>query len=214
MELNKEPMRERMDSDILFSRSIKAGKRVYYLDVKRDRHGENYLSITESKRIKDGTDEERPVFEKHKIFLYREDMDRFVQSLHEAVEYARTNSPAPRPHYGGGYGTRGRYEAADAMSGYPKEDYESTDSYFSHNGFGQREEYERGIGSRPAYSSAPAYGRRETGYGRQRDMGYNRDGNMNQYPRAGYRPNQAPASQSEAAPVNPEEAETDFNIEF
>ena len=104
MDFNKDSMRERTpDSDILFSRSIKAGKRVYYVDVKCDRHGENYLSITESKRIKDGTEEERPVFEKHKIFLYREDMDRFVQAFLEAVGYIQTNNPAPRPRYADNY---------------------------------------------------------------------------------------------------------------
>ena len=39
------------ESDILFSRCVKAGKRVYYIDVKCDRKGEYYLSITESKRL-------------------------------------------------------------------------------------------------------------------------------------------------------------------
>ena len=70
---------------------MKAGKRVYYIDVKRDRHNENYLSITESKRIKDGTEEERPTFEKHKIFLYKEDFEKFSEGLQEVISYIRDN---------------------------------------------------------------------------------------------------------------------------
>ena len=98
MDFNKDSMRERTpDSDILFSRSIKAGKRVYYVDVKCDRHGENYLSITESKRIKDGTEEERPVFEKHKIFLYREDIVAFLDAFTDAAQYISNRKPLT-PH--------------------------------------------------------------------------------------------------------------------
>ena len=75
------------DSDILFSRVVKAGKRVYYIDVKSDRRGEYYLSMTESKRVKDGTETERPVFEKHKIFLYREDMLKFFEAFNDAIHF-------------------------------------------------------------------------------------------------------------------------------
>lgn len=92
-----ENAREKNDSEILFSKSVKAGKRIYYIDVKRDRHEELYLSITESKRIKDGTEEERPVFEKHKIFLYREDLEKFMEAIGDAAAYARENSPEPQP---------------------------------------------------------------------------------------------------------------------
>lgn len=75
MKPNYDTAQEKNDNTILFSKVVKAGKRIYYVDVKRDRREELYLSITESKRIKDGTDETRPVFEKHKIFLYREDLE-------------------------------------------------------------------------------------------------------------------------------------------
>jgi hypothetical protein len=91
-----ENAKERTDSEILFSKSVKAGKRIYYIDVKRDRHEEFYLSITESKRVKDGTEEERPVFEKHKIFLYREDLEKFMEAMGEAVGFACENSPEPQ----------------------------------------------------------------------------------------------------------------------
>lgn len=79
----------RSDSEILFTRSLKAGKRIYYIDVKEDRRGEFYISMTESKRVKDGTEESVPVFEKHKIFLYREDAERFISCLREVADYAQ-----------------------------------------------------------------------------------------------------------------------------
>ena len=66
--------RDQKDQEMIYSRSIKAGKRIYYLDVKRNRKGELYLAITESKKVVNGFDENAQVtYEKHKIFLYRED---------------------------------------------------------------------------------------------------------------------------------------------
>ena len=88
------------ENEILFSKSVKAGKRIYYIDVKRDRHEELYLSITESKRVKDGTEELRPVFEKHKIFLYREDLEKFLGACNEAADFTIEQQPvSPRAAY-------------------------------------------------------------------------------------------------------------------
>ncbi|MBQ2123735.1 MAG: DUF3276 family protein [Bacteroidaceae bacterium] len=85
------------ENEILFSKSVKAGKRIYYIDVKRDRHEELYLSITESKRVKDGTEELRPVFEKHKVFLYREDLEKFLDAFDEAADFTIEQQPvSPR----------------------------------------------------------------------------------------------------------------------
>lgn len=85
-------MRERVDNEILFFKVVKAGKRIYYIDVKRDRRDELYISLTESKRLKDtGVGEDaRPVFEKHKIFLYREDLEKFKTAFLEAADFAST----------------------------------------------------------------------------------------------------------------------------
>ena len=83
-------MNGKVENDILFSKSVKAGKRIYYIDVKRDRHDELYLSLTESKRVKEGTEELRPVFEKHKIFLYQEDMANFKSVFLEALNYVES----------------------------------------------------------------------------------------------------------------------------
>ena len=64
------------DKEIVFSQSIKAGKRIYYLDVKKNRKDEMFLAITESKKIVMGEGDDSQVsFEKHKIFLYKEDFE-------------------------------------------------------------------------------------------------------------------------------------------
>lgn len=79
---------EGRDADILFSRTVKAGQRIYYIDVKRNRKGEMYLSITESKKMYSGTQEMPQVsFEKHKIFLFREDFGKFGEALREAFDF-------------------------------------------------------------------------------------------------------------------------------
>lgn len=76
------------DKEILFSKAIKAGKRIYYLDVKRNRKDELFLAITESKKIVYGEgDNSRVSFEKHKIFLYKEDFEKFSEGFQEAMAY-------------------------------------------------------------------------------------------------------------------------------
>ncbi|MBO4907425.1 MAG: DUF3276 family protein [Bacteroidaceae bacterium] len=76
------------EKDILFSRSIKAGKRIYYIDVKQSSRGDMYLALTESKKIVSG-DAEMPTinFEKHKLFVYPEDFDKFTGGLVEAIKF-------------------------------------------------------------------------------------------------------------------------------
>lgn len=81
---------EKKESDIIFSKAIKAGKRIYYLDVKRNKKDDLYLAITESKKINYGTAEEPNVqFEKHKIFLYKEDFDKFANGLEEVLYFIK-----------------------------------------------------------------------------------------------------------------------------
>ena len=76
------------DKEIVFSKSIKAGKRIYYLDVKKNRKDEMFLAITESKKVVTGEGEDAQVsFEKHKIFLYREDFEKFMNGLNEAINF-------------------------------------------------------------------------------------------------------------------------------
>lgn len=80
----------RSNRDVVFSKRIKAGKRVYFFDVKSTRGNDLYLTITESKR-RPGESDDRPIFEKHKLFVYREDFDKFSDGFHEALDYIRMN---------------------------------------------------------------------------------------------------------------------------
>jgi hypothetical protein len=75
----------------LFAKSVRAGKRTYFFDVKSTRANELYLTVTESK--KRFTDEGKFTFEKHKIFLYKEDFEKFLEALNESVKYINENSP-------------------------------------------------------------------------------------------------------------------------
>ncbi|MCQ2368955.1 MAG: PUR family DNA/RNA-binding protein [Paludibacteraceae bacterium] len=87
---------DREDKEIVFSKAVKAGKRVYYLDVKKDRRGDLFLSVTESKR-KSVTEDGQFIFEKHKIFLYKEDFDKFEEAMTEVLSYMRQAMPAVEP---------------------------------------------------------------------------------------------------------------------
>ena len=76
------------DKEIVFSQSIKAGKRIYYLDVKKNRKDEMFLAITESKKVVMGEgDDSKVSFEKHKIFLYKEDFEKFMNGLQQAIGF-------------------------------------------------------------------------------------------------------------------------------
>ena len=78
-----------IEKDFVFSESVKAGKRIYYFDVKQSRNGEKYISITESKKIfDDGSNFQQVHFEKHKIFLYKEDYEKFMNALSKVVKIA------------------------------------------------------------------------------------------------------------------------------
>ena len=85
---------ERSGDDV-YSKQVRAGKRTYFFDVKATRGNDYYLTITESKRRieKDG----RFAYDKHKIFLYKEDFEKFAATLQEMVDYIRTNCPAASP---------------------------------------------------------------------------------------------------------------------
>lgn len=79
-----------VEKDIVYSREIKAGRRIYYLDVKRNRRGELFLVVTESKKVTRGEGPAAKVFfEKHKVFLYKEDFDKFLDGMHDVVDYIK-----------------------------------------------------------------------------------------------------------------------------
>ena len=77
------------DQEEIYSHRMKAGKRTYFFDVKATRGQDYYLTITESKR-RPGADPDGPAsYEKHKIFLYKEDFNKFIDALNDAVDYVR-----------------------------------------------------------------------------------------------------------------------------
>lgn len=77
--------------DEIFSKSVRAGKRTYFFDVKTTRNNDHYLTITESKKIYDS--EGKFHFEKHKIFLYREDFEKFKDGLEETIDFIKNTAP-------------------------------------------------------------------------------------------------------------------------
>ena len=79
------------DRQDIFSKAVRAGKRTYFFDVKATRRNDYYLTITESK--KRFNREGKPFFEKHKIFLYKEDFEKFSDGLVEVVKYIKEANP-------------------------------------------------------------------------------------------------------------------------
>jgi hypothetical protein len=81
----------RTDREEIYSKAVRAGKRTYFFDVKTTRRNDYYLTLTESKKRfnRDG----RFYFEKHKIFLYKEDFEKFIDGLTDAIGYIKENAP-------------------------------------------------------------------------------------------------------------------------
>lgn len=87
-------------SEEVYSKPVRAGKRTYFFDVKSTKgNNDFYLTITESKKKmeRDG----RFTYDKHKIFLYKEDFEKFVEGLEEVIGYIKTNCLKDAPE--GGY---------------------------------------------------------------------------------------------------------------
>ncbi len=78
----------------VYSKKVRAGKRTYFFDVKATRSNDYYVTITESKkRLEDG------VFIKHKIFLYKEDFEKFADGLKDTIEYIKANQEVVEKRY-------------------------------------------------------------------------------------------------------------------
>ena len=88
-----EDQNERGDKEEVFTKVVRAGKRTYFFDVKSTRHEDLYLTITESKKRmgKEG----KMFYEKHKIFLYKEDFEKFTEGLREALAFASNGEIPP-----------------------------------------------------------------------------------------------------------------------
>lgn len=97
MEEDKERFEEAkaLDREEIFSKAVRAGKRTYFFDVKATKRDDYYLTITESKKRynKDG----RFFYEKHKIFLYKEDFEKFSDQLQEALGFINELNASQSP---------------------------------------------------------------------------------------------------------------------
>lgn len=84
----------------LYSKAVRAGKRTYFFDVKATRKNDLYLTITESKkRFSENGDH---FYEKHKLFLYKEDFDKFLDGLQDSIDEIRSllnGHPEQDDHY-------------------------------------------------------------------------------------------------------------------
>lgn len=100
-ELKKKSTTIENDKEIVFSKAIKAGKRIYYLDVKKNRKEEMFIAITESKKVVSlDKDDPQVNFEKHKIFLYKEDFEKFMNGLQQAIDFiGHEQGSASEAHY-------------------------------------------------------------------------------------------------------------------
>lgn len=78
----------------VFSKKVRAGKRTYFFDVKATRSNDYYITVTESKkRLEDG------VFVKHKIFLYKEDFEKFTEGLKDTIDYIKAHQDVSEKRY-------------------------------------------------------------------------------------------------------------------
>jgi len=76
---------DKKDNEEIYSKKVRAGKRTYFFDVKSTKANDYFVTITESKkRFEDGT------FIKHKIFLYKEDFNKFLEAFEETINYVKS----------------------------------------------------------------------------------------------------------------------------
>lgn len=89
---NPNPRHESEENDhLILSKSVKAGRRTYFIDVRTTLGADYFITITESRKTKgpDGT----VVYDRHKLFLYKEDFAKFCDGLLEAVDFIRRAKP-------------------------------------------------------------------------------------------------------------------------
>ncbi len=90
-ELDKSDDNEGKQREDIYSKVVRAGKRTYFFDVKATRNNDYYMTVTESKKVFNRNG--RYFFEKHKIFLYKEDFEKFADALNETIGFIKTSNP-------------------------------------------------------------------------------------------------------------------------
>jgi hypothetical protein len=107
-------MEEANNKEEIFSESVRAGKRTYFFDVKATKSNDYYLTITESK--KRFSDDGKSFYEKHKIFLYKEDFEKFMEGLQATVNKINTLKSSDN-----------HAQQAPSANGHSEKDYTSVD---------------------------------------------------------------------------------------
>lgn len=87
--MEEKEYKERKEHSEIYSRSVRAGKRTYFFDVKSTKSDELYLTITESKR-RFNQENGNFFYEKHKLFLYKEDFEKFLKGLNDSITFIET----------------------------------------------------------------------------------------------------------------------------
>ena len=77
--------KENYDREEIFSKSVRAGRRTYFFDVRSTRAEDYYMTITESKKF--SNDDGSAHYKKHKIYLYKEDFEEFAASFKEVSDF-------------------------------------------------------------------------------------------------------------------------------
>lgn len=88
------------EQDELYSQQISAGKRKYFFDVKATKNGDKFITISESRKMFNN-DTGVFYFDKNRMFLYKEDFEKFQHALQNAIHYIDTGEAIPAPDYGG-----------------------------------------------------------------------------------------------------------------
>lgn len=83
--MGKEKLNKRGD---VYSKPVRAGKRTYFFDVKHTRGNDYYITITESKRRIDSKG--KFVYDKHQLFIYKEDFETFAEGLQDVFAFIRS----------------------------------------------------------------------------------------------------------------------------
>jgi hypothetical protein len=119
----------------VFSKKVRAGKRrTYFLDVRKTRGDDFFITITESTRREDGFG-----YKRHKIFLYKEDFNRFVTSLNEVVDHVKTEL-MPDFDYEEFDRRQAEWEAQNRMEDEDFDDHETEGAEEGNNDFFEEED--------------------------------------------------------------------------
>jgi hypothetical protein len=92
--ISDESNQNEINSINCFSKVIRSGKRTYFFDVKENKSGKRYLTITESRQLSDAEGNAQG-YRKNKVFLHREDIDRFVRALYDSANHLPWGQPYP-----------------------------------------------------------------------------------------------------------------------